>query len=115
MVMQQDPISGDAYVRSVVNAAPFDLLRIATFYFSRFQVPGGGADRSGNIMVSDIIVGVDGAAVRGRSLQELKDLFLGTPWSKVELSFMRAKSPSVMELVQVPLTRVPKCYLDAVQ
>ena len=59
----------------------------------RLQVPGGSADRCGKIIANDVIVSVDGSAVRGRSLQELRDLILGAPGSNISLSFMRGPNP----------------------
>ncbi len=40
-----------------------------------------------------MIVSVDGSAVRGRPLQELRDLILGAPGSNISLSFMRGPNP----------------------
>jgi hypothetical protein len=59
----------------------------------RLQVPCGSAERCGKIMANDVIVSVDGSAVRGRSLQELRDLILGAPGSNISLSFMRGPNP----------------------
>ena len=59
----------------------------------RLQVPGGSADRCGKIMANDVIVSVDGSAVRARSLQVLRDLILGAPGSNISLSFLRGPNP----------------------
>lgn len=92
---QQDPDSHDVFVRSLV--------------------PGGSADRCGKILANDVIVSVDGSAVRGRSLQELRDLILGAPGSNISLSFMRGPNPqdpsSTTQNFSVQLMRGSPQYL----
>jgi hypothetical protein len=78
------------------------------------KVPGGSADRCARIRPLDIIVSVNGAAVRGRSLQELRDLILGPPGSHLTLTFFRDASStggSRAEQLDVQLVRGSPQYL----
>jgi hypothetical protein len=63
----------------------------------------------------DVIASVDGAAVRGRSLQDLRDLILGAPGSTIALSFMRKGNLNAasMEVFEVKLMRGSPQYLAA--
>jgi hypothetical protein len=103
------PQSSNTKPLSNAQHIPYTTLPRVCFPRLALQVPGGSADRCGQIAPLDTIVSVDGNAVRGRSLQELRDLILGAPGSNISLTFMRDSTPNgparTPELFHVHLMR----------
>lgn len=62
-------------------------------------MPGGPADKAG-VKPNDILVSIDGKAVRGRNVDDLFDLLQGAPNTVVRLGILRGKQTLVL-----PVTR----------
>ena len=54
-------------------------------------VPGGAADASGNVLVDDVIVAVDGVTLV--SYAQAKKLLLGAPGTSLKVELLRKQEP----------------------
>lgn len=86
--VQAEPASRLYGVGIYFNPDPYGGLAVLSF------VPGGPAQRSGQIVPGDVIASVDDDNVYGKPLSELAKYLLGPKGSQVVLGFQRSDDPS---------------------